>query len=265
MILEEIMAARRRDVARAKRDVTPAALRSEPLYAAPRRGFAAALRRACPGIIAEVKKASPSCGVIRADFDALAIARSYQQGGAAAISVLTEERYFQGRPEFLIAIRQEVSLPLLRKDFLFDPYQIAEARAWGADAVLLIVAALEDSLLRELIDAATELQLDQLIEVHTQDELDRALNAGATLVGVNNRDLDTFVTTLETAERLAHSFSAAVHAVAESGIADASDIQRLRACGYRSFLIGESLMRADDPGVRLRELLEESAAAEARR
>jgi indole-3-glycerol phosphate synthase len=155
-----------------------------------------------------------------------------------------------------------VTVPLLRKDFLFDPYQLLEARAWGADAILLIVAALDDAALAELLAAARELELDALVEVHTEDEMERALRAGATLVGVNNRDLHTFVTTLETCERLAPRFPATVHRVAESGIATAADVARLRAAGYETFLIGESLMRAGDPGDRLRALLDAVAAGE---
>jgi indole-3-glycerol phosphate synthase len=262
MILDEIVTARRADVARAKREVGAAELRALPLFAAPRRGFAAALHAARPGVIAEVKKASPSRGVIRADFDPVWIAERYAAGGAAAISVLTEERHFQGRPEFLTAIRAAIALPLLRKDFLFDPYQLLEARAWGADAILLIVAALGDAEIAELLAAARELELDVLVEVHTEGEMERALNAGATLIGVNNRDLHTFATTLETAERLAPLFPPGVHGVAESGIAVAADIARLRAAGYESFLIGESLMRAGDPAERLRALLAGTAARE---
>jgi indole-3-glycerol phosphate synthase len=256
MILEDIVTARRADVAHAKRTTPLAALQTSPRYAAPRRGFAAALRARRPAVIAEVKKASPSRGVIRADFDAVAIARRYAAGGAAAISVLTEERFFQGSARHLQAIRAAVELPLLRKDFLFDPYQLAEARAWGADAALLIVAMLDDAQLRELHGAALELGLDVLVEAHTHDEVVRAVDAGATLIGVNNRDLNTFVTTLATAERLRAVIPAGTLAVAESGIETAADVARLRAAGYDAFLVGESLMRADDPGAALRALLE---------
>jgi len=260
MILDDIVAARRADVAIAKRQTPVADLQSRALFAAPRRGFARALRAAHPGVIAEVKKASPSRGVIRADFDPVWIAERYAAAGATAISVLTEERHFQGRPEFLTAIRAAVELPLLRKDFLFDAYQLFEARAWGADAILLIVASLGDTELVELLAAAREIDLDALVEVHTEAELERALRAGATLIGVNNRNLHTFVTTLETAEGLAPKFPAAVHRVAESGISTAADVARLRAAGYETFLIGESLMRAGDPGEQLRDLLAAVAA-----
>ncbi len=255
MILDDIVAARRADVAVAKGAVSLADLRAHAGWAAPRRPFAAALRARRPAVIAEVKKASPSKGVIRADFDAVAIARRYAACGAAAISVLTEERHFQGRPAYLEAIRAAVDLPLLRKDFLFDPYQLAEARAWGADAVLLIVAVLADAQLIELQAAARELGLDVLVEAHTDDEVDRALRVGATMIGVNNRNLHTFVTTLETAERLRARIPAGVEAIAESGIETPADVARLRAAGYDVFLIGESLMRRPDPGAALAALL----------
>lgn len=259
MILDDIIAARRTDLAAARLATPLAALRDRPGWALPRRGFAAALRARRPAVIAEVKKASPSKGVIRADFDPVAIARRYAECGAAAISVLTEERYFQGSPAYLEAIRAAVAVPLLRKDFIIDPYQVAEARAWGADAILLIVAALDDRPLRELHVAAGELGLDVLVEAHTAEEVDRAVAAGATLIGVNNRDLRTFVTTLETAERLRERIPAGAIAVAESGIETVADVARLRAAGYDVFLVGESLMRQPDPGVALRVLLGEQA------
>lgn len=257
MILDDIIAARRADLATAQRTVPLSALRDRPGWALARRGFAVALRARRPAVIAEVKKASPSKGVIRADFDPVAIACRYAACGAAAISVLTEERYFQGSPAYLEAIRAAVDVPLLRKDFIVDPYQIAEARAWGADAVLLIVAALEDAALRELHAAARELELDVLVEAHTADEVDRAAAAGATLIGINNRDLRTFVTTLETAERLFPRLPAGAVAVAESGIETPADIARLRRAGYAVFLVGESLMRQPDPGAALQALLAE--------
>ncbi len=254
MILDDIVAARRVDLAQAKQSVSLAALEQRPLYATARRPFAAALRQG-RAIIAEVKKASPSRGVIRADFDPVALARAYAAGGAAAISVLTEERFFQGHLEYLAAIRAAVSVPLLRKDFLIDVYQVAEARAWGADAVLLIVAILSDGQLRELLAAAKERGLDTLVEAHTATEVERAVAAGAEVIGINSRDLQTFVTTLETAERLRPLVPAAAVAVAESGIDSAADIARLETAGFHAFLVGESLMRARDPGAQLRALL----------
>jgi indole-3-glycerol phosphate synthase len=255
MILDDIVAARRADVARAQREAPLAALRARPHYGEPRRGFAAALRARRPAVIAEVKKASPSKGVIRSDFDPVAIARGYAGAGAAAISVLTEARFFQGSLEHLEQIRVAVQVPLLRKDFIFDPYQLVEARAAGADAALLIVAMLEPAQLDELHAAATELGLDVLVEAHTAAEVERAVAAGATLIGVNNRDLNTFDTRLETAERLRPLIPPGRVTVAESGIETAADIRRLHAAGYDAFLVGESLMRVSDPGAALRVLV----------
>jgi indole-3-glycerol phosphate synthase len=254
VILDDIVAARRADVARAKREAPLAALTAQPRYAEPRRGFTAALRAGRPAVIAEVKKASPSKGVIRSDFDPVGIARAYAGAGAAAISVLTEARFFQGTLEHLEQIRAAVAVPLLRKDFIFDHYQLVEARASGADAALLIVAMLAPAQLQELHAAATELDLDVLVEAHTAAEVERAVAAGATLIGVNNRDLHSFVTRLETAERLRPLIPAGRVTVAESGIETAADIRRLHAVGYDAFLVGESLMRAADPGAALRVL-----------
>jgi indole-3-glycerol phosphate synthase len=256
MILDRIVAARREDLARAKAEVSLSALERMPVFAGERRGFARRLQVRAPAVIAEVKKASPSRGVIRADFDPVAIARSYAVGGAAALSVLTEERFFQGKLEFLSRIRAAVDLPLLRKDFLFDAYQVVEARAFGADAVLFIVAILDDALLVDLLAAAAATGLDALVEIHSEVEADRALAAGARLIGVNNRDLRTFETTLSTAEHLRPRLPAGILAVAESGIESADDLRRLKRCGYDAFLIGECLMRAPDPGVALRKLIE---------
>lgn len=255
MILDRIVEFRRADVAEAKQRVSVADLEARELYRAPRRDFRAALSSRVRAIIAEVKKASPSKGVIRADFDPVAIARSYEQAGAAAISVLTEERHFQGRPEFLTAVREATDSPLLRKDFLFDSYQLYEARAWGADAILLIVAMLEDALLSDLRQQAEAMGLAALVEVHDRSEMERAQRSGATLIGVNNRDLRTFVTTLETTEALVADRRPEDLLVSESGIHTHADIERLERSGVTAFLIGESLMRVDDPGSKLRELL----------
>jgi indole-3-glycerol phosphate synthase len=257
MILDEIMAVGRRRLVEAKAQTRQSELEAYPRYKQPRRGFAAALRGRRPAIIAEVKKASPSKGIIRPDFDPVGVARSYAHAGAAAVSVLTEPEFFQGRLSYLAAIRGAIELPLLRKDFLFDVYQVIEARAWGADAVLLIVAVLDDRLLRELLATASALGLDALVEVHSEDEVDRAAAAGATLIGVNNRDLRTFVTSLATAERLRSSIPASAIAIAESGIETVADVNRLRCAGFDAFLIGEAFMRAPDPGAALRGLLEE--------
>jgi len=255
MILDDIVRHRREDVAR-DRAMTPVeSLRATTAYAAPRRGFTAALARPGRHVIAEVKKASPSKGLIRADFEPVEIACDYAAAGATCISVLTEPRFFQGAGAYLTAIRAAVDVPLLRKDFLFDPYQIIEARALGADAVLLILAMLDDALFRELHAVALEEGLDALVEVHDEGEMERALAAGASLVGINNRNLKTFETSLAVTERLAPLAGPGVVLVGESGLDAPADLARLEACGVRRFLIGESLMRAPHPGEKLRQLL----------
>ncbi|HJQ27452.1 MAG TPA: indole-3-glycerol phosphate synthase TrpC [Blastocatellia bacterium] len=225
----------------------------------PARGFAQSLKReGAINIIAEVKQRSPSKGVIRADFDPLAIARSYEQAGAAAISVLCEADYFGGSLDHLRAIRARTAMPLLRKDFLFDDYHLYEARAAGADAVLLIVAVLDDALLRRLLEQAAAINLDALVEVHTADEMRRAVSAGATIIGVNNRDLTTFKVDLQTSLDLAPLAPAAATLVSESGISDGASIRRLRDAGYDAFLIGETFMRAESPGAALQQLIGEA-------
>lgn len=213
-------------------------------------------------VIAEAKHRSPSRGLIRQEFDPVAIARSYALAGAAAVSVLTEEDFFGGSLDHLRAIRQtQVDLPLLRKDFVFDDYQLYESAEAGADAVLLIVAILSDGLLRRLIDLARELGLDALVEVHTENEIRRATQAGARMIGVNNRDLTTFAVDIETSVRLAPLAPRDALLVSESGITTADDIERLKTAGYKAFLIGEHLMRAEDPAVALRRLLESAHLA----
>jgi len=247
-----------RGVVERRRRATPlAALRNRPLFSAPARGFARSLSGTQRRIIAEVKKASPSKGLIRADFDPMAIAREYAAGGASAISVLTEERFFQGSLLHLEEIRNAVTIPLLRKDFVLDPYQIVEAKAYGADAVLFIAAMLDAGLLRELREQASELSLDALVEVHTEKELEGAVAAGAQLVGINNRDLKTFEVSLSTTERLAPLVPANTPAVCESGIDSVEQIRRVERLGIHIFLIGESLMRAPKPGKKLSELLKD--------
>ena len=207
-------------------------------------------------IIAEFKRRSPSAGLIRSDLSATEIARSYEGGGACAISVLTDKEYFGGSIDDLMAIRASTDLPILRKDFIVDPTQIYEAAAAGADAVLLIAAALENARLRELRAVAeNELGLDVLIEVHTSNELRRALNAEARIIGVNNRDLRTFRTSLETSERLIAEAPPDQVLISESGLQDAKSLRRLHTLGFRGFLIGESLMRASDPGAALRNFI----------
>jgi indole-3-glycerol phosphate synthase len=255
MILDDIVRDKRADLEQTKARISLAALQQRPLFRAGRRAFRAALEARRRAIVAEVKKASPSKGVIRADFDPLQIAGSYARNGAAAISVLTEERYFQGHIDYLAAIRAAVDVPLLRKDFVFDPYQLYEARAFGADAVLLIVAILAEPALRELLWLAEELNLTALVEVHDEAELECAVRCGARLLGVNNRDLRTFHTTLATTERLMPAVPPGALVIAESGIDSVEDIVRLERAGVHAFLIGEALMRAADPGARLAELI----------
>jgi indole-3-glycerol phosphate synthase len=206
-------------------------------------------------IIAEVKKGSPSKGVIRADFDPMEIAEIYQNNGATCLSVLTDEQFFHGHLRYLALIRETVSLPLLRKDFICDPYQIYEARAAGADAILLIAAMLNLEQLREFYAAAKEIHLDVLLEVHDETEMDTALQTDCTLIGVNNRNLHTFVTDLGTTARLARMMPADHLLVAESGINSRADIVRLKADGAKAFLIGESMIREEDIGAKLQELL----------
>ncbi|MCC6847289.1 MAG: indole-3-glycerol phosphate synthase TrpC [Deltaproteobacteria bacterium] len=226
-----------------------------PLFARPRRDFAAALEAPGRRIVAEVKRASPSLGRIRDDFDPVAIATGYAAAGAAAISVLTEERFFEGSLDDLAAIRERVDVPLLRKDFLFEPYQVYEARAAGADAFLLIAAVLRTEILRELVALGREMGMTALVEVHTAEQLERALGADASVIGINNRDLDTFVTRLETGLELVGSVPAGRTIVIESGLKTAAELARFEAAGVRAFLIGETLMRASDPGAALRGLL----------
>lgn len=254
-VLDDIVRRTRETVAQAKGKVPLRELEQRALYQEARRGFAAGVQQRAPAIIAEIKRASPSKGLIRSDFDPVWIAQRYADAGASALSVLTEEHFFQGSLQYLEAIRAAVSLPLLRKDFTVDPYQLVEARAWGADAVLLIAAILDDAALQELYTAARTIGLDVLVEVHSEDELERVRPLEATLIGVNNRDLRTFVTRLATAEWLRPMMPAGVTAVAESGIETPADIARLRRAGFDVFLIGESLMRAPDPGEALRNLL----------
>lgn len=275
-ILDRILVEKRREVERATRLIPLEAIRSQASALRAPRGFAKALVRSAPrSVIAEVKRASPSAGVIRDDLDPVAIARSFSQAGAAALSVLTDETFFGGSAAILRSIRSaEPELPLLRKDFIVDPYQIWEAKAWGADAVLLIVAALDHPTLARLGREAVAAELDVLIETHTMEELDTALSlladvfpqgrAGRSqpLLGVNSRDLRTFVTDLAVFERIAaelrrRSLSSPPLLIAESGIRSGADMIRLRAAGASAFLIGESLVRTGDPGENLRRLIEE--------
>jgi indole-3-glycerol phosphate synthase len=259
-ILKKIISHKLEEVAAAKAAAKISELKSRiaDMEDVPR-GFERHLREAADSdwtaIIAEVKQGSPSKGIIRPDFDPQEIAEIYANNGATCLSVLTDERFFMGHLRFLALIRETVSLPLLRKDFIIDPYQIFEARAAGADAILLIAACLELQQLREFHAVANELHLDVLLEVHDEAEMETALQTGCTLIGVNNRNLRTFETDLDTTGRLARMLSPERLLVAESGINNRSDIERLKSDGAGAFLVGESLMREKDLGAKLRELL----------
>ncbi len=259
-ILQRIAAHVRAELESRRRERPPEALTDRALYHAPRRGFRQALARPGRHVIAEVKRASPSQGVIREDFDPVGIATRYEASGATALSVVTEERFFDGSLLYLSEIRERVALPLLRKDFVLDPYHLVEARGFGADAVLLIAAMLEDSVLASLHDEARSLALDVLVEVHSERELETARRIGASLIGINNRDLRTFQVDLGVAEALLPRMPADAVAVCESGIKDVAHVERIEAAGGRAFLVGETLMRAPDPGVKLAELLGTAAA-----
>jgi len=259
--LDTILRSTRAKVAEAKVRVSPAEIERQATRHKPR-GWAAALRRkagSAAAVIAEIKKASPSKGLIREDFDVTWLAKRYSEGGAAALSVLTDEPYFQGSLHDLESASRAMSLPCLRKDFTVDEYQIVEARAHCADAILLIVAALSDVELNRFSETAHAYRLDVLVEVHTQGELQRALDvlgeSGADAIGVNNRDLRTFTVRMETGLELVERIPSSLMRVAESGIASSENIERLRAAGFDAFLIGESLMRQPDPGMALAALL----------
>jgi indole-3-glycerol phosphate synthase len=258
-ILEKIAAYKREEVAAAKRANPLRALMEEARNASPVRGFRSALETSRhakrPGLIAEIKKASPSAGLIRADFDPRKLANAYEKGGARCLSVLTDTPSFQGRPEHLKAAREATRLPVLRKDFLLDPYQVVQSRAYGADCVLIILAMVDDEMAGALMETAIEWEMDVLVEVHDEAEVRRALGLDATLIGVNNRDLKTFVTDIETSVRLKPRIPSGCHVVAESGLSRVDDLNRLASAGISSYLIGESLMRAGDVEAATRALL----------
>jgi indole-3-glycerol phosphate synthase len=257
-VLDRIVATKRAEIAAARAAATDAQMRALAAAAPPVRDFGASMRAAIAAgraaVIAEIKKASPSRGVIRADFDPPAIAASYAGAGAACLSVLTDAPYFQGSPEYLRAARAACPLPVLRKDFMVDPWQVTEARAMGADCILLIVAALDQALMLDLEAQALALGMAVLVEVHDEAELDRALALRTPLLGVNNRDLRTFETRLDTTLRLAPRVPADRLLITESGILQRADVQRMRAAGIHAFLVGEAMMRAPDPGAALQEL-----------
>jgi len=254
-VLERILAVKAEEIAKAKARIGAALMRRRAEEAGKPRDFAGALRQkitaGLPAVIAEIKKASPSKGLLREQFDPAAIARSYAEHGAACLSVLTDQRFFQGCAEDLSAARGACELPVLRKDFIVDPYQIYESRTLGADCVLLIVAALDLPRMRELESAADSLSMAVLVEVHNRSELDLALQLATPLIGINNRDLRTFDTKLETTLALSPGVPAPRIVVTESGIIAPEHVSRLRSGGVQAFLIGEAFMRAPDPGIEL--------------
>ncbi|MFM7760930.1 MAG: indole-3-glycerol phosphate synthase TrpC [Burkholderiaceae bacterium] len=263
-ILDQILAVKADEISAAKRYQDLASLRrdveSDTEAHTQIRGFESSLRKKIvagkAGVIAEVKKASPSKGVLRADFRPADIAASYAEHGAACLSVLTDERFFQGSPDYLQQARAVCNLPVLRKDFMIDPYQIYQARSWGADCVLLIVAALDHGLMRELEACAHELGMDVLVEVHDANELDAALTLNTALLGINNRNLRTFETTLDTTIDLLPRIADHKLVITESAISTRDDVQRMRDHAVHAFLVGETFMRAQDPGLALAQLFD---------
>lgn len=255
MILQTIVENKKEEIARQKKILPLAELRQFLTDRTPTRDFAGAIRGRDCAVIAEVKRSSPSQGRIREDFDPVAIARMYEENGASAVSVLTERKFFEGRAAYVPRIAKAVNLPILRKDFIVDPYQIVETRVLGADALLFIARLLDAAKLLDFIGLASELGLAALVEVHDEEDLEKAVAAGARLVGINNRDLGTFRTDLEVSIRLARRVPKGITVVSESGIDGRPDIERLMEANIHAFLVGESLMREKDIGRKLRELL----------
>jgi len=258
-VLRRIVAHKGEELADRRRRVPLDEVSRRAAAAEPPRSFLDAVRGPRVRLVAEVKGASPSVGTIRAMFDPAAIARGYEDAGAAAVSILTDARFFHGADEHLVAVRRAVGVPILRKDFVLDPYQVYEARALGADAVLLIVAALPPGLLRELHDLAHALGMTALVEAHTEDELDRAVEIRAPLVGINNRDLDTLETSLDVTRRLRPRVPPGIAVIAESGIESRADVAEMERLGVHAVLVGTALMKAPDPAARVRELLRADA------
>jgi indole-3-glycerol phosphate synthase len=254
-ILERIVEARRESIAHRKRVLPDVALKMAVQKAEPPRDFPAALTRNTYNIIAEMKKASPSRGILRGNYVPLDLAPKLESAGAAALSVLTEEEFFLGSLTHLKEAKKVTQIPILRKDFIVDPWQVWEARAVGADTFLLIAAVLTDATLRELLDLGRSLQMEPLVEVHSREELDRVVAAEAKIIGVNNRDLRNFEVRLETSLDLVESIPDDCIAVSESGLNSHADLVRLRAAGFDAFLIGETILKANDPGEPLRELI----------
>ena len=255
MILQKIVENKREEVARQKEFLPLGELRQMLADRPPTRDFEGAIRNRECAVIAEVKRSSPSKGRIREDFDPVGIAGIYEDNGASAISILTERKFFEGSAAYIPQIGRSVRLPLLRKDFIIDSYQISETRVLGADALLLIARILEQGQLREFLGLASELGLAALVEVHDETDLEKAVSSGARIVGINNRDLETFRTDLETSIRLARRVPKGITVVSESGISSRGDIERLMDAGIHAVLVGESLMREEDIGKKLRELL----------
>ncbi len=263
-VLTRICDTKRQEIERAKSERALGEVERAARAASAPRGFLAALRHACEvgyGLIAEIKRASPSAGLIRPDFDPPGLARAYERGGATCLSVLTDAPYFQGKPEYLMAARGATALPVLRKDFMLDPYQIAESRAMSADCVLLIMAALEDGQAAELESAASALRMDVLAEVHNRGELQRAFRLKTPLIGINNRDLKTLKVDLATSEELATEIGSDRLVVSESGLYGPKDLARMASKGIRCFLVGESLMRQRDVEAATRALLTPTPAS----